>query len=137
MSIDVCLKTSTLNCFLLTAVFVMLASFTMTYGAVGAAALLHRTMLDRIFRAPMAFFDTTPLGRIINRFRFAVLINQSTRLIQPRDLQLHVYWLLLLTIYGLASGVMVPFDLLGWCCYWVLNLYPYRLHRFCICEDLC
>jgi ABC-type multidrug transport system fused ATPase/permease subunit len=29
---------------------------------------LHRHALDRIIHAPTRFFDTTPVGRIINRF---------------------------------------------------------------------
>ncbi|KAK9365725.1 P-loop containing nucleoside triphosphate hydrolase protein [Lipomyces kononenkoae] len=33
-----------------------------------AARKLHDRMLRHVIRSPMAFFDTTPLGRIINRF---------------------------------------------------------------------
>ena len=37
-------------------------------GTLNAATKLHQTMLSRILRSPMSFFDTTPLGRILNRF---------------------------------------------------------------------
>lgn len=33
-----------------------------------SARILHDRMLDSVIRAPMVFFETTPLGRIINRF---------------------------------------------------------------------
>jgi len=33
-----------------------------------AASLLHYGMLGRVIRSPMSFFDTTPTGRIVNRF---------------------------------------------------------------------
>lgn len=35
---------------------------------VKAAGEMHSSMLRCIIRSPMAFFDTTPVGRIMNRF---------------------------------------------------------------------
>ncbi|KAG0339821.1 hypothetical protein BG004_006659 [Podila humilis] len=36
--------------------------------AILAARHMHDTLLNNLLRQPMAFFDTTPVGRIINRF---------------------------------------------------------------------
>jgi ATP-binding cassette subfamily C (CFTR/MRP) protein 1 len=38
------------------------------YSGTKAAKTLHNAAIARVIRAPMSFFDTTPLGRIINRF---------------------------------------------------------------------
>ena len=46
----------------------MVATVVISVGTLNAASALHGTMLSRILRSPMAFFDTTPLGRILNRF---------------------------------------------------------------------
>ena len=45
----------------------MFAGF-LQFGFLNASAILHMRLLQQIVRAPMAFFDTTPLGRIVNRF---------------------------------------------------------------------
>ena len=36
------------------------------------AKKLHEGMLSSVLRAPMAFFDATPVGRILNRFRWVM-----------------------------------------------------------------
>ena len=49
-------------------VAILAATILMAIGTLKAAAVLHHRMLSRILKAPMSFFDTTPLGRIVNRF---------------------------------------------------------------------
>lgn len=46
----------------------MIASFTLAMGNIGAAKKLHFNLLTNKFHTPQSFFDTTPIGRIINRF---------------------------------------------------------------------
>ncbi|KAF9415902.1 hypothetical protein BGZ76_004727, partial [Entomortierella beljakovae] len=41
---------------------------TMVIAGVRASALLHDRLLNNVLRLPMSFFDTTPIGRIVNRF---------------------------------------------------------------------
>ena len=46
-----------------------IAKFIIAYiGSIYGAQVLFHEMLDRIVHAPMRFFDTTPVGRILNRF---------------------------------------------------------------------
>lgn len=42
-------------------------SLAMAIGCLYAAKFLHANLLIRTLRLPMEFFDTTPLGRIVNR----------------------------------------------------------------------
>ncbi|XP_030828553.1 ATP-binding cassette sub-family C member 9 isoform X2 [Strongylocentrotus purpuratus] len=46
----------------------LIASALLVFSSLIAARSLHLAMLHTIIRVPMRFFDTTPIGRIINRF---------------------------------------------------------------------
>lgn len=46
----------------------MISSFTLAMGNIGAARKLHHNLLLNKLHTPQSFFDTTPIGRIINRF---------------------------------------------------------------------
>ncbi|XP_041065533.1 canalicular multispecific organic anion transporter 1 [Carcharodon carcharias] len=50
------------------AVFVFLGLFLITEGTIAASRDLHSRLLHNILHVPMLFFDTTPTGRIVNRF---------------------------------------------------------------------
>uniref|UniRef100_A0A671VQA5 ATP-binding cassette, sub-family C (CFTR/MRP), member 3 n=1 Tax=Sparus aurata TaxID=8175 RepID=A0A671VQA5_SPAAU len=49
-------------------ILVMISSFTLAMGNIGAAKKLHNNLLVNKLHTPQSFFDTTPIGRIINRF---------------------------------------------------------------------
>uniref|UniRef100_A0A3Q1BS92 ATP-binding cassette, sub-family C (CFTR/MRP), member 3 n=1 Tax=Amphiprion ocellaris TaxID=80972 RepID=A0A3Q1BS92_AMPOC len=49
-------------------ILVMISSFTLAMGNIGAARKLHFNLLENKVHTPQSFFDTTPIGRIINRF---------------------------------------------------------------------
>ncbi|KAI0232456.1 Multidrug resistance-associated protein 1 [Lamellibrachia satsuma] len=48
--------------------FVSMLSIALACGSVCASSKLYSALLGAILRAPVSFFDTTPIGRIVNRF---------------------------------------------------------------------
>ena len=47
---------------------ILLGSFALAYGAMKASSDLHMNLISNCLRSPMIFFDTTPVGRLVNRF---------------------------------------------------------------------
>ncbi|XP_077585449.1 ATP-binding cassette sub-family C member 2 [Stigmatopora nigra] len=48
--------------------FVFLGTLLVANASIAASRILHSRLLNNILRAPMLFFDTTPIGRVVNRF---------------------------------------------------------------------
>ena len=62
---------------------ILLASLTLASGSITASRNLHLGMLENIMHSPMSFFETTPLGRIVNRFSKDIFVIDET---VPRSL---------------------------------------------------
>ncbi|XP_077017993.1 ATP-binding cassette sub-family C member 10 isoform X2 [Tamandua tetradactyla] len=48
--------------------FTLLRAVLFATGTLRAASILHRRLLHRVLMAPVTFFDSTPTGRVLNRF---------------------------------------------------------------------
>ncbi|XP_039332235.1 ATP-binding cassette sub-family C member 3 isoform X1 [Saimiri boliviensis] len=53
---------------ILQGLLVMLSAMAMAVGGIQAGRVLHQALLHNKIRSPQSFFDTTPSGRILNRF---------------------------------------------------------------------
>ncbi|KAG0085747.1 Multidrug resistance-associated protein 1 [Podila epicladia] len=83
-----------------------------------ASEILHAEFLSRILRLPMSFFDTTPLGRILNRFS-GDIATIDERI--PSKMVASMYFgitvastLLLISFTTPAFIILIPFLVLGY-----------------------
>ncbi len=51
-----------------TGLTVFIGAIILAYGVLRASSKLHLEILHNTLRSPMTFFDTTPIGRLVNRF---------------------------------------------------------------------
>ncbi|XP_023182733.1 canalicular multispecific organic anion transporter 1-like isoform X1 [Xiphophorus maculatus] len=49
-------------------ILVFIGTLLLANASVNASRILHSRLLNNILRVPMLFFDTTPIGRVVNRF---------------------------------------------------------------------
>ncbi|XP_039594012.1 multidrug resistance-associated protein 7 [Polypterus senegalus] len=94
-------------------VFTVIRAFSFAYGAICAATIIHDRLLSRVLKATMTFFDTTPLGRIVNRF--------SSDLYCVDDSLPFILNILLANVFGLLGMLIVISYGLPWI---LLVLFP-------------
>lgn len=92
------------------AVTCLLRTIFFAYGSMSAAKLLHRDLIENLLFVPLSFFDTTPSGRILNRFSkdlYAVDVAIPGKGYDLIQCFLRVFCVLIVVSYG------TPFALFG------------------------
>ena len=88
---------------------VLFASFALAVGSVLASRRIHDKLLRNVMRSPMSFFDTTPLGRILNRFSKDIYGIDETI---PRSLRSFIAFLLSVLSTIVVITVATPYFLI-------------------------
>lgn len=94
----------------LRAVFFVLMILCVSRFCYNASSRLHNGALNRLYRAPMAYFDTTPLGRIINRFTDDIS-NLDTQMLMLLRMTLFSVGILLASL--ITVFVYIPWTILA------------------------
>ncbi|ESN92206.1 hypothetical protein HELRODRAFT_194351 [Helobdella robusta] len=72
------------------------------YGGIEAARVMHNQLIDSVFKASIMFFDTTPMGRLINRF--------SSDVFSIDDSLPFIFNIFLAQLFGIFGSIAI-------CCY--------------------
>ncbi|CAM1323224.1 Sur (predicted) [Pycnogonum litorale] len=86
-----------------------ITNLTWVYGSLQATRKLHSRMLFNLIHCPMRFFDTTPLGRIVNRFSSDISVVDKKL---PVTLPMLIRFLLLCLSAIAVDTIVTPYFLL-------------------------
>lgn len=108
-------------------VFSGMRAFLFACGAIRAAVVVHHKLLLRTMQGTVCFFDTTPIGRIVNRF--------SSDLYSVDDALPFILNIFLATLFGLLGMVLMISYSLPWIMLVLMPLaivyfYLQRYYRF-------
>ena len=73
-------------------------------GSIRASRRLHNALVSHVLRAPMAFFDATPLGRLTNRCALDV-DTIDYQIPKSVDIWLKCFFILLTTAFIISYGM--------------------------------
>ena len=86
----------------------LIRSLIYAYTSLNSAKVVHERLLQNVLRIPMSFFETTPTGRIINRFsKDQYVIDQGI----PRTMSMFIVMLFSAITIFMVIGIVTPFFL--------------------------
>ncbi|CAG8565444.1 11234_t:CDS:10, partial [Racocetra persica] len=101
-------------------IFSVLVCLTLSFAGIAAARNLHKKAIQQILKAPINFFETTPLGRIINRFSKDIdacdnLITESYRMFFSTLANVFGTFALIIAVFIWFLVPLIPLIVLYYC----------------------
>lgn len=117
-----CSKCMLLTLFGFTAFVVLFSVVTLALGTLKASSTLHCQLLHNVLQCSMSFFDTTPVGRIINRFGKDVDVLDNSIPVSIRA-WINCLFSVILSFFSFAMGSVFSFSDIYLACFIHLNFF--------------
>lgn len=88
--------------------------------------ILHKRALERVVKCPVRFFETTPIGRIINRFSSDVAVVDR---VSGKKYRENLFFFLTINLYANYNRVLLV--LMEFCVNFVYRNYAFQCNAFC------